>query len=88
MVTLFGSRLFFVSFLIVTKTLLTSYLVGSGPSQWGHPFRVEFAVWAYALDWNEVLFLNHIMRSFGMRSPFGSSVLLGTRSITNEGFIW
>ena len=60
----------FVSFSIVTKTLLTFYLVGSGPSRWGHPFRVEFAVWAYALDRNEVLFLNHIPRSFRMRSPF------------------
>ena len=38
----FGSRLFYVSFSIVTKTLLTFYLVGSGASRWGHPFRVEF----------------------------------------------
>ena len=37
------------------KILLTFYLVGSGPSQWGHPFRVKFAVWAYALDRNEGL---------------------------------
>ena len=33
-------------------------------------------------------FLNHIPRSFRMRSPFGSSVILGTHSITNKGFIW
>ena len=55
----------------------------------GSPFfRVEFAVWAYALNRNDVLFLNHIPRSFGMRSPFGSSGVLGTHSVANEGFNW
>ena len=34
------------------EDFLTFYLVGSGPSRWGHPSRVEFAVWAYALDRN------------------------------------
>ena len=48
----FGSRLFKVSFSIVTKTFLTFYLGGSGPSRWGHPVRVEFAMGAYALDRN------------------------------------
>ena len=33
-------------------------------------------------------FLNHIPRSFGMRSPFGLSVLLDTYSIANKGFNW
>ena len=35
------------------EDFFTFYLVGSGPSRWGHPFRVEFAMWAYALDQNE-----------------------------------
>ena len=30
--------------------LFFGFLVGSGPSRWGHPVRVEFALWAYALD--------------------------------------
>ena len=38
------------------KTFLTFYLGGSGPSRWGRPVRAEFAMWAYALDRNEVLF--------------------------------
>ena len=33
-------------------------------------------------------FLNHIPRSFGMRSPCGSSVVVGSHLITNEGFNW
>ena len=32
------------------------YFGGSGPSRWGHLFRVEFAMWAYTLDRNKVLF--------------------------------
>ena len=33
-------------------------------------------------------FLNHIPRSIGMRSPCGSSVVVGPDLITNEGFHW
>ena len=51
-------------------------------------FRVEFAMWASHYIETKSSFLNHIPRSFGMRSPFGSGVTLGTHSITIEGFIW
>ena len=43
-VTLFGSRLFFSQHSIVMKTLLILFCLGSESSRWGHPCRVEVAI--------------------------------------------
>ena len=48
-----GRDCFMSQFSIVTKTHLF-LLLGSEPSRWGHPFRVEFALCSSALDRNEV----------------------------------
>ena len=64
------------------------YLGGSGPSRWGHPLGSSLQCGLTHLIKKKASFLNHIPGSFGMRSPCGSSVVVGPHLITNEGFHW
>ena len=82
----FSGRGCFSQHSIVMKTLLTLFYLASESSRWGHPSRVEVAIlWLLTRsEWS--LWLNQVTRSFGMRSPFGSCVVLGPHLISNEGF--
>ena len=61
-VTLMGRDCFRSQSSIGTKPFVILWVsVGSGPSRWGHPFWVEFALWAYALDRNEGLSCTSIL---------------------------
>ena len=55
-----------------------------GPPFGGPSLRCELT---YSIE-TKGSFLNHILRSFGMRSPCGSSVVVDSRLISNEGFNW
>ena len=54
----------------------------------GPPFSGRVCVVRFRTQSERSLYLNYIPSSFGMRSPFGSSVVLGPHLIMNEGFSW
>ena len=55
----------------------------------GSPFRGSSLRWGltHSIE-TKASFFNHILRYFGMRSPCGSSVVVGPHLIMNEGFHW
>ena len=58
---------------IVTKAIPHGG-IGSGPSRWGYPSQGQVCVGFPTFDRNEGLAYASPVYSFGMRSPFGSSV--------------
>ena len=57
----------------------------------GSPFRFRGSSFRCGLPHSietKASFLTHTPRSFGMMSPCGSSVVVGSHLITNEGFHW
>ena len=68
-------RAVFLQPAIVTKAIPPSGGIGSGPSRWGHPSQGQMCVGGFPhLIGNEGLSYASPVYSFGMRSPFGSSV--------------
>ena len=84
----FGSRLFSISFSIGTKNFLNLSLGGSGLHGGIPLLRGEFAVGLLTRSHRRHLFLIPMPMSFGMGSPCGSCVLVGSHLITTEGCHW